>query len=177
MGTATREAPLKVGDQLPAMTLPEVPSGRPVRWRFPPSGASIVVFPHEECDQCRDFFARLDNEADEFAAWGARPLVVLAQQGDTTNQLGEELDYPVLADEDSAARRACGVGSEHVVLFVADRYGSVHEAFEVGDQHAFPPVEDLVEWTKFLGTQCPECGVPDEPGLGEWEPVEDEEST
>ncbi len=168
MGTITREAPLSVGDQLPAMTLPEVGSGRPVRWRWAPTGASVVVFPHEDCTQCRDFLVRLDDDADEIEMWGARPLVVLPQGGDTAGQLAEELSYPVLADEDSAARRACGVGAGQVVLFVADRYGSVHEAFEVGDQHAFPPVEDLVEWTKFLGTQCPECGVPDEPGLGEW---------
>ncbi len=168
MGTITREDPLSVGDQLPSMTLPEVPSGRPVRWRWAPSGASIVVFPHEDCPQCREFLGRLDDEREEFEAWGARPLVVLPEGGDEPGRLGEELGYPVLADEESAARRACGVSSEQVVLFVADRYGSVHEVFEVGDQHAFPPVGELVEWTKFLGTQCPECGVPDEPGLGEW---------
>lgn len=174
MGTVTREKPLAVGDQLPAMTLREVDSGRPVRWRFPPTGASIVVFPHEECAACREFLTGLDEEADEIEVWGARPLVVV--QGDAPRQLAEELTYPVLSDEDSAARRACGVSSGQVVVFVADRYGSVHETFEVGDQHAFPPVEDLVEWTKFLGTQCPECGVPDDPGLGDWDPAHDEES-
>ncbi len=177
MGTATRQGPLKVGDQLPAMTLPEVPSGRPVRWRFAPSGASVLVFPHQQCDECRDFLGRLDDEADEIRVWGARPLVVLPQGADTIGPLAEELSYPVLADEDSAARQACGVGSEQAVLFVADRYGSIHETFEVGDQHAFPPVDDLVEWAKFLGTQCPECGVPDEPGYGEWDPDGDDESS
>ncbi|MFN2557114.1 MAG: redoxin domain-containing protein [Nitriliruptorales bacterium] len=175
MGTMTRQGPLAVGDQLPAMTLPDVSSGRPVRWRWAPSGASILVFPHEDCDECREFLGRLDGEVDEFDAWGARPLVVLPEGGDEPGELGEELDYPVLADDGSAARRACGVSSDQVVVFVVDRYGSVHEVFEVGDQHAFPPVEDLVEWTKFLGTQCPECGVPDEPGLGEW--AQDEESS
>lgn len=168
MGTVTREAPLAVGDQLPAMTLEEVSSGRPVRWRWAPSGASIVVFPHEDCGQCHEFLQGLDDEVDEFDAWGARPLVALSGGGAGRGQLAEELSYPVLADDDSAARRACGVSPDAVVVFVADRYGSVHEVFEVGDQHAFPPIENLVEWTKFLGTQCPECGVPDEPGLGEW---------
>lgn len=174
-GTVTREAPLAVGDRLPAITLPDVASGREVRWRWAPSGASVVVFPHQDCAACREFLEQLDDAADEIEMWGARPLVVLPEEGDT-DLLAEKLGFPVLADEDSAARRACGVDSGQVVLFVADRYGSVHEVFKVTGEHAFPPVEDLVEWTKFLGTQCPECGVPDEPGLGEWEPLEDEES-
>ncbi|MDP8927248.1 MAG: redoxin domain-containing protein [Actinomycetota bacterium] len=175
--TVTREAPLAVGDRLPAITLPDVGSGREVRWRWAPSGASIVVFPHEDCASCRQFLGQLDDGADEIGMWGARPLVVLPQAGEAARQLADELGFPVLADQDSAAREACGVSPEQVILFVADRYGSVHEVFEVTGEHAFPPVEDLVEWTKFLGTQCPECGVPDEPGLGEWEPLEDEESS
>lgn len=176
-GTATREAPLAVGDRLPAISLPDADSGREVRWRWAPSGASIVVFPHQDCGACREFLDQLDDASDDIDAWGARPLVVVPDEGDAPRQLAERLGFPVLADEDSAARQACGVGSDQVVLFVADRYGSVHEAYKVTGEHAFPPVEDLVEWTKFLGTQCPECGVPDEPGLGEWDPLDDEESS
>lgn len=171
--TVTREELLSVGDQLPSIRLPDVGSGREVRWRWAPSGASIVVFPHEDCAECREFLARLDDDADEIRTWGARPLVVLAEEGEAA-QLAEELGYPVLLDEGSEAREACGVNSGQVVLFVADRYGSLHEVFQITEQHAFPPVDDLVEWTKFLGTQCPECGVPDEPGYGEWDSSEDE---
>jgi hypothetical protein len=31
--------------------------------------------------------------------------------------------------------------------------------------------EEIEEWMKFLATQCPECGVIDEPGHGEWAPT------
>ncbi|MGQ0814860.1 MAG: hypothetical protein ACT4O1_10400 [Gemmatimonadota bacterium] len=31
-----------------------------------------------------------------------------------------------------------------------------------------PSAIEVEEWLRYLATQCPECGVMDEPGRGEW---------
>lgn len=53
-------------------------------------------------------------------------------------------------------------------VVIVDRYGQVW--FE--SETELPDAREIEEWTKFLATQCPECGVPDEPGYGEWEKEE-----
>lgn len=157
---------IEVGDRLPAITLSEVPSGRPVRWRRTVHESSVVFFPHPGCDRCRGYLGRLEAGAGQLGAWGARPLVVLpGQAGERPDGLVDSL---VVDDPDGGARRRCGVAPDQSVLLVADRFGEVWYAVRPGPDHDLPPVDTLREWVRFLGTQCPECGVADSPQTDDW---------
>ena len=76
--------------------------------------------------------------------------------------------FPLLADPGDELRQRCGVPADSAAVFIADRWGQVYDRTLVGRSHGFPTIEDVTAWFRFLATQCPECGVIDEPGRGEW---------
>ncbi|MFW6205883.1 MAG: hypothetical protein ACOC5I_01460, partial [Gemmatimonadota bacterium] len=69
----------------------------------------------------------------------------------------------VVTDPDRAFLGRIGVGNGPVVL-VADRYGQVFHRQDAGAEHAVVEPRELEEWLRYLATQCPECGVLDQPG-------------
>lgn len=88
-----------------------------------------------------------------------------ARSDPVTARLGS-LPFPVLLDTTGATRGWAPVGEAAVV--VADRFGVVYDQAHSRDANDLPDTAALIEWLRFLATQCPECGVPDEPGFGEY---------
>lgn len=58
-------------------------------------------------------------------------------------------------------------GADRAGHLIADRYGEIYEV-ETADDHRLPTADELIEWFRYLSTQCPECGVLDESGAGAW---------
>lgn len=173
---AASEPLLRPGDRLPPLTL-EATGGRSIHLRAPSRDASVLVFPHSaECEDCRAYLRALSDEADELRQWYGRILAVLppCPAAESAASNGEARDrslaFPVLMDTSGEARERCGVAPGEAAILIADRYGEVYEATGAGAEHAFPSVRDVESWLRFLATQCPECGVIDEPGFGEWAP-------
>lgn len=156
----TTSTPMAAGERLPRVDVRDR-SGRPVRWRRAPGGASLVVFPHPDCEPCRRYLDRLRAHVDRLGVWDARPIVVDAEDV-------EEPPGVAVPDPDGRIRSACGVDAAAAAVVIADRWGAVYRSTTVGPGHDFPTVDDLLEWATYMVTQCPECGVLDEPGAEIW---------
>ncbi len=74
-----------------------------------------------------------------------------------------------LVDERRTLRCRLALEEAGTVLFIADRWGEIYHAARLGDA-ALPSPAAIIEWLKYLTTQCPECGVIDAPGYGAWAP-------
>jgi peroxiredoxin len=143
-----------VGERLPALTLERV-GGEPVALQRTRHGTSVLVLPHADCEACRDELDGLAALADRFRAWDAAVLVVAAD--------GAQAE--VLVDAEDRARGGLGLDSGEAAAVVADRFGTVYRV-AAGDHDLIEPDEALEE-ARYMGSLCPECGVPDDPVAGE----------
>lgn len=172
--TAPPQGLLAAGDRLPPLTLPSATDGHPAALR--PSGrdARLLVFLRSaEGTEGHDYLRGLAAANTTLRRWDARPTAVVPAHLEAAARLVHDLrpPFPVLADVDGAARRRCGVDEGAAALFIADRWGEVYHSVLAPSESALPaPPPDgmIMQWLRYLATQCPECGVPDEPGQGEW---------
>lgn len=158
---------LRVGDRLPPLVLPRAEDGAGVAWRAPQRGEPIVVFLVAP-DEGRAYLSELAAAGAELRAWYGRPLAVLPAGAEPAEFLpaGTADGVTVLTDPEGEARRRCGVGAGSAALFIADRWGQIYFIAHAATEEDLPRPEAIEEWVRFLATQCPECGVPDEPARG-----------
>lgn len=161
----TRSAVVSVGERLPAVAL-ETVDGQLVDLHRTRHETSVLVFPHPRCDGCRAYVARLAALADRLDAWGGRvlPVVPAAAQAHDLHQQAGSL---VLVDADGRCRAGAGLAPDTAAVVVADRFGTVYRSVSGGDGHELIEPDELFEEVRYMGSQCPECGVPDEPLRGE----------
>lgn len=155
----------RVGDLLPPLELPRARDGVLVPWRAPHRGAPVVVF-LADVESGREYVRELEARDSELRYWSGRPLVVLpvARGGsEEERELGAG-GVELLADPDGEAHRRCGVRGGEAALFIADRWGQVYHVARASAEAELPDIDEIEEWMRYLATQCPECGVPDEPG-------------
>ncbi|HEX7119444.1 MAG TPA: hypothetical protein VF212_11690 [Longimicrobiales bacterium] len=159
-----------IGDRLPPLVLPRADDGARVSWRAPQRGAPVVVF-LAAGDAGRDYARDLAAEEAELRVWNGRPILVLPSEMEAREIVpaGVAEALTVVADPGGVAHRRCGVEEGSAALYIADRWGQIYVAEHAPDERGLPGVGQIEEWLKYLATQCPECGVPDEPGRGEWE--------
>lgn len=168
-----REAPLRPGQRLPSLSLPAVPDGRMVALRDPSHGAPVIAVLRPAGDDATAELERLARAAKNLELWAGRPLAIVASSLEEATELVgrvEGVPFPVLADVDGAALRRLNVPSNRSALIIADRWGVVYHSVEAETAAELPEEDEVIEWVQYLATQCPECGVPDDPGHGEWEP-------
>ena len=164
-------APLPPGQRLPRLTLPAAPDGRMISLHDPARGAPVIVVLKSDGDGVAGL-QRLARAAERLELWAGRPLaIVAASLEEATELVGRAggVPFPVLADVDGTARRRLNVPSDRSALIIADRWGVVYDSVLAESGAELPDEDEVVEWVRYLATQCPECGVPDEPGHGEWE--------
>jgi len=166
------EAPLRPGQRLPALALPAVPDGRPVSLRDPARGAPVLVVLRYDDEEGAAELEWLARAAGRLEPWAGRPLAIVALSLEEATELVGRVGgvpFPVLADVDGSALRRLNVPADRSALVIADRWGLVYHSVAAEGVAQLPEEDELVEWVRYLATQCPECGVPDEPGHGEWE--------
>jgi hypothetical protein len=154
-----------VGARLPAVSLAPV-AGRPVELRRTAHESSVLVFVHPDCDACRAYVERLEGWADRLAAWGGCVLVVAADHSQARS-LALAVDSTVLCDADGRARGGAGLSPHGAAVVVSDKFGIVYRVELAGAHHEFLDPGELLEEIRYMGSQCPECGVPDDPLSGE----------
>lgn len=165
------------GDTLPPLEL-ETEAGEPFRVETRTRRTRVLVAGHGPgCEACCRYASRLTEAAAEFGRWDGEAIVVVGPGG------GGELETPraaegaavegsirpALRDPEGAARRRLGVPEDRVALLIADRFGEVFLREEADEADALPEPDAVLEWLRYLATQCPECGVPDTAGHGAWE--------
>lgn len=179
------------GDRLPSISLDLAEGDGAVNLRHGGRDATVIVkLPVTGAARFLPYLERLADAEPAFRNWSGRLLAVVSatsgdgQRPDTgdgplppagggwiermdldTSRI-TSLPFPVLRDDARATRDWAPAGEAAVV--VADRYGVVYHAAHGAGAADLPDTDELIEWLRYLATQCPECGVPDEPGLGEF---------
>ncbi len=169
-------------DAGPVPTLPplelETEAGEPFRVPTRTRRTRVLVAGHGSgCEACRRYAERLAEAAAEFGRWDGEAIVVAGPGGagelDVPRAAGGAgvagSSRPPLRDPEGAARRRLGVPEDRVGLLIADRFGEVFLREEADEADALPEPDAVLEWLRYLATQCPECGVPDTAGHGAWE--------
>jgi hypothetical protein len=130
-----------------------------VRLDAPELGAPVLLLVRDGAiERARPYIAALEERLRDLRDWGGRPLLVTER-----NIVDSRLPSAVASPE---AWDALGV--ENSALVIADRWRVVYFARGTTTFADLPAADDVVDWVRYLGTQCPECGVIDEPGHGEW---------
>lgn len=165
------------GDTLPPLEL-ETQAGEPFPVRTRARRTRVLVAGHGAgCEACRRYAERLAEAAAEFGRWDGEAIVVAGPGGGgepgapraAGGAAVEGSSRPALRDPEGAARRRLDVPEDRVALLVADRFGEVFLREEADEADALPEPDAVLEWLRYLATQCPECGVPDTAGHGAWE--------
>jgi hypothetical protein len=163
----SREAvALAPGDHLPVTRLVEAPDSRgrsiPDRSR----DALVIIYLPDDLAPWIGYLKRLEAAVDEIQHWYSQVVVIV-----TGAPGGVRAAVPRLAaatEEQPVLREMLGVQHGRAVLLIVDRYGQIYHRASGARAEDLTPVSEIEEWVTFLATQCPECGVIDEPGYGEW---------
>jgi hypothetical protein len=168
---STKDRPrLRAGDYLPPLELPAAPIGATFHLVTQGRDATVLLLVPAQLEPWKSYLAALAATAAEIEQWYARILLVLHGDLRLARRLRElaSAALTVLVDPQAETHRQSGVDPAHAALLIVDRYGQIYDAVEAARPDDLPSLADIQEWTKFLATQCPECGVIDEPGHGEW---------
>lgn len=162
--------PIRPGDRLPPMELSAAPDGKLLRVQTQTRDAIVLLLVPARSDAWKEYVSVLAEAAPDIEQWYARILVVISAGLNEAGRLREYVDgrLTVLADPGAGTHRQSGLDAKRAALLIVDRYGEVYDAVDAAHPGQLPTVADVEEWAKFLATQCPECGVIDEPGYGEW---------
>ena len=152
---------IEPGMRLPTLQLEQ--AGQPVRLDAPELGALALLFVRSQFLQAaRAYIESWEQKQSDLKFWLGRPFLI--SDGDLpATQLST-----VFAPE--SAWEALGIGPDDNALIITDRWSVVYVARRGRAITDLPPVPEVEDWLRYLATQCPECGVIDEPGYGEWAP-------
>lgn len=153
--------PLAVGRRLPPLRS-HAASGEEVLWRDPVRGSLTAVFlGSDDREGDREYLQALAAAVPDFKAWDGRLIVVMP--GGEAEGARRGADSLTLVTETNGEAEHCGVRDGEDAVIIADRWGQIYHIARGEGADALPNTSQIEEWFRFIDTQCPECGVPDEP--------------
>jgi len=92
--------------------------------------------------------------------------------GETANAVTPEVEdvVRVTGDADRWLRQRCGLSPDDTRLVVADRWGQIWQTAVADDHHILVDPAEMLETTRFIAVQRPECETLDQP-TGDWSSV------
>ena len=152
---------IQPGARLPPLQLEH--AGEPLRLDAPELGALALLFVRSQAlDAARAYVESWERKRADLMFWLGRPILV-------TDGKPPESKLTTAATS-SSDWNALGIKPEDSALIITDRWSVVYVAQCTRTFTDLPSVGEVEEWLRYLATQCPECGVIDEPGYGEWTP-------
>jgi hypothetical protein len=156
---------MPVGSRLPSLRS-HTDTGE-LRWRDPAGGSTVAVF-LQSSDRDADlaYVRGLKEVADDFRVWDGRVIVVMPDEAPVPGASGPGSDRHrtiSLVTEPEGEAEHCGVRDGEDAVLIADRWGQIYHGARGSTPEALPTPGEISEWLQFLATQCPECGVIDEP--------------
>jgi peroxiredoxin len=159
---ATQALP-KPGERLPAFTLQSSAGRRIALYDYRGRRNLALALVGKPADEAaRAFLTDLAAHHSDFAEEEAEVLAVVWGSVAEAEWIksNEALPFPVLADEEGAVHHAFGVlasdGDPVAAIYIADRFGEIFAAYRIGAGQPFPRGEEILEWLRFIGLQCPE---------------------
>jgi hypothetical protein len=160
--------PIAAGDRLPPSLVARTAAPAADAPQRTSRDALVILLLPVHTAEWTGYLSALDEAAGDIEHWYAR-IVVIAPTAATATAVGRlALRLTVNADAGAAARVRLGLAPDRAALLIADRYDQVYHVVEAASAGALPAIAEVEQWTRFLATQCPECGVIDQPGHGEW---------
>ena len=152
---------MKAHERLPTTRFPSAPSGELVDLCVGRGPLVLALVHSSPCVECNDFIQSLVHAAGSITEWDGR-VTLVCESLEHSRQLYNSIPttFRVLTDAHGELHMpAPGV-------IVADEWGEIYFA-ETTPHHAFPTVDAIVEWVRFIAVQCPECEQPE----GEWRSI------
>ena len=143
---------------LPEVTLQPPGGGEPLRVRARGRRSPVLVVRHPQgCAGCDAYLAELAGSRDEISEWDGRVVVVIPDGASVPDPPERAADQPFPVGVDVEGRLAAALSVEVPALAIADQWGELHLIEAAGSGHRFPPVEEVIEWVRYLAIHCPEC--------------------
>jgi hypothetical protein len=153
---------IQPGARLPRLRL-EAADGKVEVLDAPERGSPALLFVRDKAlEVARPYIATWERVLSDLTSWYGRPLLI------TESATGETRIPSASATADDWLQ--LGIAEHAYALIIADRWGVVYFAQETTNFGDLPSAAEVEQWLRYLATQCPECGVIDEPGYGEWAP-------
>ncbi len=146
------------GGKLPDVSLPV--AGRDFSRRARGSrrrAPALILFDRADCEACWSYVSQLADRREDIEDWAGEVLIVVPESL-TAKQLAAYAppdSFSVLEDPD--ARLARGLRLDPPAVVIADQWAVVRHAESAGPEHHFLPVEEVVEWLRYIAIECPEC--------------------
>lgn len=159
---------MDVGDQLRWLHNATDDSGRPLNWRDTRRNR-VVFFTHPGvCAACSSYTRALLDVRDDLDRWDGDIWLV----GDIAEGGAPPVTdvVRVTGDGDHQLRQRCGLSPDDARVVVADRWGQIWQTAVADDRHSLVDPAEVLETTKFIAIQCPECETLDQP-TGDWSTV------
>ncbi len=148
------------GYAMPDFILPDGTGRHVHRAQYRGHNSLVVVFVGDGLGEtARGFLSSLVRWYPKYAMGGAEVLAILLGPPAAARELevGQELPFPVLADEDGRLYRECAAldarGQPRLMVFLVDVMGQI-EAVYRKDGAGLPTPNELHQWLAFLGAQC-----------------------
>lgn len=161
---------IQPGNRLPRLELIEARDGGTRVLPEVSRDALILLILPAAYQEWTAYLAAMNRAADAVRQWDARILIVMTGELDVAPEVSRHSapDLTVLLEADAAVHRRLGIQPGFGALVIVDRYGQIYDFVQAEREDELPDPAEVEEWAKYLATQCPECGVIDEPGHGEW---------
>ena len=154
--------PLQAGERLPFILLPSAPDGQSRQLRAPRGFSSVLVLLHAtDCALCRSHVEQLSLLGAELQEWGAQVVAVWGDSLSNVTQWQKQMpaatgsSFTALADEEQRVAPQCGMRAPG--LLVADQWGVLSVVQQASEDHQLLSPAEIVDWTRFIAIQCPEC--------------------
>jgi hypothetical protein len=159
---------MHVGDQLRWLHNATDDSGRPLNWRDTRRNRVVFLTHPGRCAACSSYAHALLDIRDGLQRWDGDIWLV----GDIAESSEPSVAdvTRVTGDGDHRLRRGCGLSADDARVVVADRWGQIWQTAVADERHTLVDPADLLETTKFIAIQCPECETLDQP-TGDWSNV------
>src|SRR5262245_48032018 len=153
---------IQPGARLPPMQI-ETADGRVESLDAPERGSPALLFVRAEAQEvARSYLESWERALPDLMSWYGRPLLVTESAPPDTH-----IPWVIARAQDWTH---LGIEAHANALIIADRWSMVYFAQQTMTFTDLPGATEVEQWLRYLATQCPECGVIDEPGYGEWAP-------
>jgi hypothetical protein len=152
---------MDVSDQLRWLHNATDDSGRPLNWRDTRRNR-VVLFTHPGgCAECSSYARDLLELGDSLDRWDGDLWLV----GDIADGIARTVTdvVRVTGDADRGLRQRCDLSPDDARVVVADRWGQIWQTAVADDHHTLVDPADVLETTKLIAIQCPECETLDQP--------------
>jgi len=150
------------GQMLKPFALPAADDRQVRSWDYQQRRNLVLLLHHGlGCAACRASLRDLAAEATRMRATEAVLLAIGPDDPEATRQLAADLDRSVLLLSDPSGSVATRQGLTVPAVVVTDRFGEIWASWPGGDEHRLPSPAEVLDWLRYIGVQCPECGPPE----------------